>query len=777
MKQLYYSFRTLLRKNSNSWIKIISLSAGLVVGLVLFARVAFEQSFDTFYPDADKLYRIMCKYSIGGEEREPMPIVHAPMPEAMNNEFTEIASATVVHRPNKRIFFYGEKKFEPETIYADSLFFKTMGFELLQGDDKLLGVKDNLFLSETMAKTIFGEEDPIGKVLRFAKTDNYTIQGIFKDIPENCHLQFDAIGSFINMRTQMGKPADWTSNDDYYGYVRLLAGVDHKEIDTKMLNMIGKYKDVDADVAKGRVYDYFLVPVKEAHSGDKTVKRMMLILSLLAIAILFVAAMNYALISISSLATRAKLIGVHKCNGATSGNIFQMFIYETAILILVSCLFCILCLFAFRGLIEDMTNASLSSLFSYSTLWVPLVVISILFLLAGILPARIFASTPVTQIFRVKAANKVYWKRVLLFSQFAGITFVFVLLAIILMQYHMVLNKDLGYKAENIVYAQMRGVGGGGWEEFHQNVSTLKQEFERLSFVESSSTNYFLPTSGYGAMPVVDENNAIIFNTQYTVFDLDYANTMGMQFIAGNNFTNENQVIVNETFVKLMGWKDSPIGKEVRNEHESYGQIVGVVKDYAINSLYNEQKPILAQSWLVSPGYLTLRLSAVTTERVEELNSKILALYPNVDMEFVALKDVLTHQYDTTKRFKDSVTSAFVVIFIITIIGLFGYISDEIFRRRKEIAIRKINGATAERILQLLYKDISYVAVPAIVIGIMTAFVIGRNWLKEFAVKISLNPEIFLLCGVAVMTIVIMSITIRTWNTANENPVNSLKSE
>jgi putative ABC transport system permease protein len=776
MKQLYYVFKTLLRRGGNSWIKVISLSAGLLVGIVLFARVAFEQNFDTFYPDAGQLYRVMSHYTVGGDVREPIPQIHASMPEAMKREFPEIAGATVVAPPEKRPFFYGEKKFEPETIYADSLFFQTMGLDVIQGDDRLLGVRDNLFLSESMAQTIFGQEEPIGKTLVFRKRYTYTIQGIFKDIPENSHLRFDAVGSFVNMKTQFQRQAGWMSDGSYYGYIRLLPGADPKVIDEKLPEMIGKYKDVEADAAKGQVYSHYLIPVTDAHSADKTVKRMMLILSLLGVAILFVAAMNYVLISISSLASRAKAIGVHKCNGASSGSIFRMFIYETAILIFIACLLCVFCLFVFRGMIEGITDASLAALFSLSNLWVVLPVVGALFLLAGILPARIFAGIPVTQVFRAKTVANRHWKRVLLFSQFAGITFVLVLLAIVLMQYRMVLTKDLGYEPDNVVSAPIE-IGGKDWNEYYQNVTNFKQEFERLPFVESAATNYFQPITGYGAMPVVDENNVVLFMAQYNVIDLDYPRTIGMHFVAGADFTDENQVIVNETFVKLMGWTDSPIGKEVRNEYNSYGQIVGVVKDYAIKSLYNEQQPILTVSWLVAPGHITLRLTDVTPERIKAVNDHAAALYPTSDIEFVSLKEALAHQYDTTKRFKDSVTSAFVVILLITVIGLFGYISDEIFRRRKEIAIRKVNGATAEKILQLLYKDVSYTALPAIVIGIMIAFIIGRNWLKEFAVKVTLNPEMFLLCGLSVMALIVMSITLRTWNAANENPVNSLKSE
>lgn len=777
MKKLYYTLQYLFNKRSTALIKVISLFAGLLVGIVLFARVAFEQSYDKFYPEADRLYTIMCTYTIGGEEREPISVIHAPMPSAMNDEFPEIEMATVIRNQGKQPFFYGEHKFEPEVVYADSLFFKTFGFELLKGDDRLLGVIDNIFLSEKTAKIIFGDEEPVGKVLKHGKNRPYIVQGIFKDIPENCHLRFDAVGSFGNMNNQFGYYTGWDGGDSFIGYVRLKSNVNPASVDTKFPVFLRGHQDVDANMERGFKAAYYLAPVTEIHSGDKDVKRMLVILSLLATVILFVASMNYVLISISSLAKRAKSIGVHKCNGASAKDIFSMFMYETAILVFISLILIMLVLLAFRSSIESITNASFGALFSFSNLWTSVGVVSILFFLSGIIPGRIFSSIPVTQVFRKTTSNNLYWKRALLFIQFTGISFVIVLLAIILKQYQMVTEKDLGYKPENVVYTRMNGVGGQNRDEFMHNVTTFKQEFERLSFVEHASTHNALPVSGYGGMPVTDEDNNWLFTARYSVYDADYIPTMGIEFAAGGNFTGPDQVIVNETFIKKRGWKDNPIGKEVINGKDSYGRIVGVVKDYPINSLYVEQQPILIEYWRVSPGYLTLRLSELNPERLKELNDKLVALYPDDDMGFTVLQDILTQQYVPVRHFRDSVMAAFIVVLLITILGLYGYVSDEIARRSKEIAIRKVNGATARRILQLLCKDIIYTALPAIIIGVMTSVLIGRNWLKEFAVKTSLRPDVFIFCGILILMGILLIVTLRTWNVANENPVDSIKSE
>lgn len=777
MKQLYYVFLSLLRGKGNNLIKIISLSAGLLVGLVLFARVAFERSFDTYYPEADRLYSIMCNYTIGGEVRDPTAFLHAPMPSDMNNEMPEIAFATVVRAHGKQPFFNDEQKFEPETVYADSLFFKTFGFELIKGDDKLLGIVDNLFLSEKMAKTIFGNEEPVGKVLKHGKNRPYIVQGIFKNIPENSHLRFDAVGSFDNMEKQFGYETSWDSGDSFLGYVRLAPNVSPETVDAKLPAFLRKHQDVDAYKEHGFEAEYYLYSVTRIHSGNENVKRMLIILSLLATAILFVASMNYVLISISSLTQRAKTVGVHKCNGASSKDIFSMFIYETAILVSVSLIIILLVLFAFRGIIEGITNASLGALFSFANLWTSVFVVAIIFFLSCIIPGRIFSSIPVTQVFHTTTSNKIYWKRSLLFIQFTGISFILILMAIILKQYTTIMDKDLGYNPENIVYVKINGLRGENRDELMHNVAMFKQEFERFPFVESASTHSSLPTSGYGGCPVTDKDNNWLFTARGAFYDPDYIPTMGISFVAGGNFTGPDQVIVNETFVRKMDWKDNPVGKEVINGGNSYGKIVGVVKDYPINSLYIEQQPILIEYRNVSSGYLTLRLSDLTPGYLKELNAKLVDLYPNDDMGFAVLQDKLSQQYVSIQQFRDSVIAAFIVVLLITMMGLFGYVSDEITRRSKEIAIRKINGATTKRILKLLCKDITYMALPAITIGIMISFLIGRNWLQEFAVKTPLSPGMFIFCGILIFMGILLLVTSRTWNVANENPVESIKSE
>ncbi|MCC8155367.1 MAG: hypothetical protein LIP01_15020 [Tannerellaceae bacterium] len=456
---------------------------------------------------------------------------------------------------------------------------------------------------------------------------------------------------------------------------------------------------------------------------------------------------------------------------------FALFLYETGILILISLCVVVLLLLSFRGLIEDMTNTSFTGLFQSTNLWIPFVLILAIFFLSGYAPAHVLSSIPVTQIFRTITINKKYWKRFLLFIQFSGVTFILVLVVIILAQYKMIMDKDLGYSPDGIVYTGIN-VQADSAEEWGIKSEACKQEFLRLPYVADATNHYFIIIHNYSGTPVTDEEGNVLFTVRFNGVDYNYISTMGLTLVNGTNFTAADQIIVNETFVKTRGWEDDPIGKVVRGNGDTpYGTIVGVVKDYPITSLYNEQMPVMLRGFRNCGGMLTLRVTDFSSEKLTELNDKLATMFPDQIKEFTVLQNQLASQYNSTRQFRDSVVAAFLIVLLITAMGLFGYISDEITRRSKEIAIRKVNGATAPNILTLLYKDISYLSLPAVILGILISIYMGRKWLEDFAVKISLSPQMFILSAIGILLLITGIVTLRAWRVANENPVDSIKSE
>ncbi|MDR2621260.1 MAG: ABC transporter permease [Dysgonamonadaceae bacterium] len=768
MIQFYYAFKAIINAKRNNLIKIISLSIGLLIALLLLSRVSYDASYDRFYQDADDLYLVKNHYKIGGSDKGSSHIVMAPMAPALNDEFPEVAYASSVYaNKGEEPFFYETKKLELKPLIADSLFFKTLGVNVLIGDDRMLGILDNIFISDKVAEQIFGEENPIGKTLMYMQNHPYTIQGVFESIPENNSLRGDVVISFANVRKQFGLGTSWDGGDSFWGIVRLSKGAKPENINSEINKVWRKYFDYDRLAQAGFELESFISPFKDLRKEDSGASSMAIILSSLALIILLITALNSVLISISVLYRRSKEIGIHKCSGASSTGIFGMFMYETAILIFISLIVAVLLLFLFYDSIGMFLNVPLSFILSASNLWVTLSVILFLLLVGGILPAHIFSSIPVTQIFRTFTNNKRLWKKILLFFQFLGATFVTLVLIISIKQYNVLIDKDLGYDIENLVYVPLNGVQAKTGDETQRNIQLLQQELERFPFVETTATSMSIPHA-YGGSGISDESGNVLFSSRYERADYNYIPTMRMEFVAGGNFTGPNQVIVTETFVKMMHWTDNPIGKEIKY----YGKIAGVLKDYISFSLYAGQnyEPVLIQGATVCPNILTLRLSAISPENMRAIDEKLVELYPNDEMGLSILKDVIENQYTPVRNFRNITMLACFCIFLITLIGLLGYMSDEIHQKKKEIAIRKINGATVGDIFRLTLGNVIQIALPAVLLAATGAYYAGERLLQLFAEKVRLHALIFIGGSAAVLLIIVAIVVIKTWQTANENP-------
>jgi putative ABC transport system permease protein len=774
--QLYYAFKAVTGAKRNNRIKIISLSVGLLTGILLFSRVAYEGSYNHFYRDVNDLYLIKNHYNIGGEDRGASHIVMAPMAPALNDAFPEVSVASSVFaNKGEEPFFCGEKKFELKPLIADSLFFQTVGVKVVRGDDRLLSIPDNIFISDKVAKRIFGSENPVGKTLMYMHNYPYIIQGVFEHIPENNSLRGDVVISFANIRKQFGLGNGWDGGDSFWGIVRLAKGARPENINAGINQVWRKHVDYDRFAQMGFEIHSFLSPFKDIRKEDSGINNMLVILSALALIILIVTALNFVLISMSSLSKRARGIGIHKCNGSSASGIFGMFMYEMAILIFISLLVSVLLLLLFRDLIEAWMHVPFSSLFSISNIWVSGLVVLFLFLLGGILPAYIFSSIPVTQVFRTFTNNRNRWKKVLLFFQFLGAAWVTLFLIIAIRQYNTLIGKDLGYEVERLVYVRMNGLQAETDDETRRNIQSLRQELERFPFVETTATSMSIPRA-YSGAGICDDDGNILFSSRYEEADYSYIPAMQMEFVAGGNFSGPNQVIVTETFVKTMKWTDNPIGKEVKN---GYGKIVGVLKDYVSFSLYAGQsyEPVLITGKTCCHEVLTLRLSKITPENMKAIDDKLVELYPGDEMGLTVLKDVIEAQYASVRQFRNITVVACVCIFLIALMGLLGYVSDEIRQRKKEIAIRKINGATVNDILRLFWGNITAIALPAILLAVTGAYFAGEKLLQLFAEKTQLSVWIFAGGSAAVLFIIVFTALVRAWREANENPSETLKNE
>lgn len=773
MRQIYYSIRTLLRERGSNIIRIISLSLGLTIGILLFSQIAFELSYEKCYPEAERLAIVRGQITnmstgevIGDDGTNYDYTVFAPMAAALAESMPEeIEYASCVY-PEKEYSIYYEDKLLSDVnyIYVDSCFFQVFGIPLLKGNLRDLITPGSVFISEHFARETFADEDPIGKVLSADKQNDFVIRGVYKDVPENTMLTHDFVVSVYNNKGGYQGGYGWKGNDVFYAFLRLRRESDMEKVNGNIQRTIEKYTETTIDDWK---VDYSIIPLTKRHLDYPEVQKRLVIYGFLGFAIFFVAIMNYMLISIATLSRRAKSVGVHKCSGASSTNIFGMFLAETGILVLISVLVSFLLIFNARDLIEDLLSVRLSSLFAWETLWVPLLTIVVLFILAGGLPGRLFSRIPVTQVFRRYTDGKTGWKRSLLFVQFTGVSFVLGLLLVTLLQYGHLMNRDMGIDVSGLTEAE-------SWLP-QERVEHIKDELRRQPMVEGVTVAMHSVLGQYWTRGLMANDGKRIATLNFNYCHYNYPEVMGIRIIEGTSMKNKGDLLVNEELVRLMKWTDGALGKRVNGVE---GTITGVFRDIRNESFYTIQSPIaLIGNEERTNHTFNVRLKEPYDENLKRLNEYMEKTFPDISLRFISVDRMVKDVYKDVYRFRNSVWITSCFILLIVIMGLIGYVNDETQRRSKEIAIRKVNGAEASHVLRLLTRDILYVSVISILIGTAISYLAGRAWLDQFAEQIELNPLLFISTALFVQLLIIICVVLRAWHIANENPVKSIKSE
>lgn len=769
MRNFIYACRSALKLKRTNIIKLFSLILGLAVGIMLFSRTAFEQSFDNFFPNGDRIYQIIVKSTIDTKNEEG-DMVYEPLAAALVQEFSEIESATHMYRAWDQLFTIGEDKYNMKAIFADSMFFDVLDFGVLRGDPKsTLGIKNNAFISQSFAERMFKGNDPVGQIIMYNDIAPVTVCGVFKDAPENTHIRVDAVVSLASMHGQIGM--EWGGGDSFRAYFKFYNSKTVADVEARMMDALQKYHDYKADAANGYDLQYFFRPITKVYSSDATVQMMSLIMALLAFVIIFMSAMNYVLLTLSSLASRAKEVGVLKCNGATTATIFWIFIYETAIYILLALAFVALIFASLQPTLEGMLDVTFATLFSPSNLWAVFTIVMTLFAVAGVIPAKIFSSIPVTQIFRRFTENRRMWKRALLFIQFAGASFMLSLLIIIFSQYQTMVGRDLGYNTDNLAYVTIQ-------TPTSEKMEMVRQEIAKMPQVKGVTLSDGIPLNGLsGTLIQMPETEQQLFSSRVLCADSAYFSVMGMDVVAGSTIVaSDSLIIVNQKFVELMHWTDNPIGKTVYNG--SMYTIVGVVADFHLSNLYHAQQPLVICGFQrPQEAVMNIRFTDLSAANAKAVNDKLGELLESDELRITSYDEAIVNQYYAAMLFKNAVTLASIILLLITTMGVVGYIATETKRRSREVAIRKVMGARSTDVIVMLTRGVGLLTIIASVFGALASYMMGDMWLSQFAVKTSVEWWMFVAGGGFVLMLVIGSTVVQTWRIASANPIKSITNE
>ena len=749
-RHIYYTLQSLLHKQGSNAIKIVSLALGLLMSVFLFARIAFELSFDNFYHDSDNLYIVKTGWLKNGVlEGNESRFTIIPIPAAIAEEFPEqVESSTVSCSLFDNSFQLGERQLDMSTVMADTLYFSVLGLEMIEGNPQDLAGPDVVFLSAKSAKEAFGDENPIGKTLRYDFWGYQTtllVKGIFADIPLNTSLERrpEAIISFPTIGRHLKWDLGWQSGGNYDGYLRLRSPQDADWLNERMSIAIARHIPPES----GLELSVRIVPIHNLHVETPQVRKMIWIMFFLGIVLLFTTALNYVLVSVASLTQRAKAIGVHKCSGASGSSIFSMFMVETAIVVGLALLLIGLLVYIFHEKMEELAAVPLSALFDWQNLWAPLSVILLLFILGGCLPAMLFARIPVTQVFRRYTSGRRGWKRVLLFVQFIGAAFILGMMLMVVSQYSYVTTRDRGWRPERVAYTTQREVDG----------NSLRSLVGSLPYVEGVASAE-RPILWFGSnQPILDNQGNELFYPRNTWFDSDFLPFIGLRLKEGHNLTGEGQLLVNSVFYEKMNWTDSPIGKRVND----YGTVVGLLDSFSFADMPNDNLPVMVEWTGKTAATLHVRLKEPLDENLARLNEEMHRIYPQKSLVFRSVEQEMRSYAESVRVFRDVTLLVSLTILFIILMGLIGY----------------VNGAETESILLLLSRDVLWLAIPSVAIGIGGACRAGKLWASQFSDVVPFPIGGYILVGCLLLLFIVATVVLKAWCIANENPVKSIKSE
>ena len=677
--------------------------------------------------------------------------------------------------------------------------------KMLHQNDKTLPQNDNpVILSE--AKDL---SSVIGKQIYNEDMDGLklTIEGVFEDFPKNGTLDYDIL---LSMDTYGKQSTDnWNGNDRYKGYVKLFPGVDPGALSDAIRKMQEAHQPLEQIEAQGSTFRYFLKPFSKMHTSDPEVKSQVILLSIVAALLILISLLNYILIVISSLVKRSKEVGVRKCYGAEGKHIYGMLTKEALLHIILSLGMAAVIIFAGRSIVENLLGVPFTTLLVPQSIVAIVAVLVFVLIVSIVVPAELYQRIPVYAALKNYSENSRGWKLGLLGVQVLINVFLVVMMLIIGRQYQKVTHADTGYDYENLYYISL-------FDGDRQAITRAVSALERLPEVSGVATAYNLPFQGSNGDNVyLPDDDRELFNIadQYDCSDGFY-DLMGIEFLEGRAPRDSSEIVVDEKFVKKMAeftdWSDGAVGKQVfitghdrsRDVERSYFTISGVYKSYIIGNLTGvDQRPSALfygeigsmSSWMphilfkitdssVAKG--SLRMTDLChpersegSPALQKVRQALEQALEGREINIVSYEEQMRAAYDDSRKMRNTMAVGAVFSLLIALLGLIGFIRDESLRRSKEMAVRKINGATTQDILGIFARDIMKLSTVMAVIACVGAFFVARKWLEQFAEKVSLNPLYFIGGAVLVLAVVLVVVVLNCLRIARANPVESLKNE
>lgn len=792
---LKIALRNLWKYKGYTGINIFGLSIGLASCILIFIFVRYQMSFDQGYQNSERIYRVVSSFKYPDGNTFDSHGVPRPLAPAMRNDFQQLEKVSAIQQAGGIIKIKAQEgrseiKVAEDVYYVEPEFFEIFDYEWLSGSGKQSLSKPNeVVLSESMATTYFGSwKDAIGKTLNFDSKADFTVTGVIKDNPQNSSFPLRILFSYATYSDRHLK--EWgnvSSNSECYVLLKPNATV--AELDAQMPQFLKKYYDGSSTGKEGHHFQ----PLSEIHHDDRygnfanqtSPYKQLIGLGIIGAFLLLTACINFINLATAQAVSRSKEVGVRKVMGSGRKQLVWQFLSETSLITLIALLLaCVLTELALPEM-ENLFGADISfSLFGHPIIFVFLfALLLVVSFLAGLYPAMVMSGFSPALAIKNKVCTKtsggIGLRKTLVVVQFAITAVLIVSTLIVINQMDYIRSKSLGFdtKAVALAYIPADSIS-------LQKYKNLKAQLLGQPGVKSVSFCSAAPSSNNNNETTFtfDSSEKPDFQVNTKVADADYFKTFGLQMVAGKTLSESDTIkefVVNETFLKKMHISDpnKALGK-ILSLWGSRGPVVGVVKDFNNYSLHDQIAPIAIFSRQNRYYTMAIKLEKKellsTMKKVEETYN---ATFPDYVYNVSFLDDQINNYYQTEQTmgilFK---VFAGVVIFI-SFIGLFGLISFVATQRTKEIAIRKVLGASNFELIKMLNSSFLWMVAIANLVAWPIAYLLVKKWLNTFEYRIDLSIWPFVIAMLISMVITLITVTVRSYRAATANTIDALKYE
>ena len=782
---LKIAYRSLLKNKLFSAINVFGLALGMACALLTGLWVMDELSYDRFLADAENLYFVQFNYTPNSEVITNYT-TPGPLQEAISKDIPEVFAATKTNFNTEKLIKVGGKNIKESGRYATTDFFKVFDLQVLSGDpNTALAQLDEIIITRKVAEKFFPNGEALNQTLQFDNDKFYTVGAVIENIPSNATVQFDWL---INFKVQ---EQDWMrkswGNSAFLTYIRLRPNTTSDQAEAAMSDIFARYTKWDnAETTYPILHPMTDMHLYSEYENGKIVGgriEYVRIFSLVALFILLIACVNFMNLATARSALRAKEVGVRKVVGARRSSLIGLFMSESVLTSLLALLLALLLVVLVLPTFNTLFTKDLSlDLTNPTILLISLGLVLVTGFISGSYPALFLSSLAPIKILRGTlrfSAGPTLFRRTLVVFQFALSIFLIIGMLAVGRQMDYLRTKNLGMDRENILYIPMEGEIARS-----EKIETFRQEVMRQPAIASASPTMELPinitttTRGLKWAGQDPDNQA---NVSAFSVGGDFMETMNIELLAGRDFrinslVDSTNIIINEAAAKLMGM-DNPVGQEIEF-WEGKGQIVGLFKDFHINSLHETINPLVITYIPENTQYLLVKTRpGQTTRAIAEVEKLTKEFNPNYPFTYHFMDEAYEKMYRSEQQVNTLVNYFGILAILISCLGLFGLAAFTAEQRTKEIGVRKVLGATATSIVTLLSKDFLKLVLVALVLAVPLGWWALDKWLGTFAYHTELSWTLFGLAGGLAVGIALLTVSFQSLRAALMNPVESLRSE